>query len=233
MSEVVEYVNDTAETITSDLDGTSKEFNTKKVKTSEDAPLFFLQLPILQWKTFSLFLSCCFGILINWLLTSEIFMTPPDVALSRKEFFAARDHYEKKRSYWDAKQIHFSKSATDALEQQNTKQLLSILEGLSGEIFIAFLIQKLHINLTRPNEFAAFPRKKASSLSIILSKYERSIWPLKIMLSLELGVKVKGKAISFEFLRLRRGSEDQSLSLAWPYFGSELEPLQQLKLLEY
>jgi hypothetical protein len=49
------------------------------------------------------------------------------------------------------------------------------------------------------------------------------------MLALELEIKVHAERFSLSVSRLRRGSQDIALGLAWTYFGPELESIRQLE----
>lgn len=215
-----------------DLEVKNMDFETKKGEIPQAGISRIWQLPIFQKKFFFLILGCTLGIFIQWFLTSELFEVPFDVAHARHEFFLAKSRYEKNREYWDAKQTNLVETIKLELNQQESRLILDELNNASSEIFISFLVHNLNFYKERLNEIAIFPKKTgSSSFSLILSKYEKSFWPMKIMLSIELEVKVKGNAFQIEFVRLRRGARDISLSLAWTYFWPELEPLQELKLL--
>jgi hypothetical protein len=216
-----------------ELDAISKEFDSRKGELPPEGISRIWQLPIFQKQFFFLILGCTLGIFIQWFLTSELFDVPVDVSHSRQEYILAKTHYEKNRDYWDTKQNNLMESIKLDLNQQESKKILEQLNEASSEIFISFLVQNLNFYKERLNEIAVFPKKSASSFSIILSKYEKSFWPIKIMLSLELEIKVQGNAFAIEFVRLRRGARDVSLGLAWTYFWPELEPLQELKLLSH
>jgi len=202
----------------------------EKNKNASSGP-FFLDLPFFQWKTFFLFLICCVGITLHWMMTSEIFKVPHDVSHSRKKFFTAKEHYEKNRDYWDAKQIHFTNTVRKEMTQDGDKTVWHQLDQVSSEILISFLIRELHVHPKFMGQLAIASKKgSASSFKVILSKYEQGIWPLKIMLSLEMEFKIQSDHFAIEFTRLRKGAQDMSIGLCWAYFGPELEPLKKVEL---
>ena len=189
-------------------------------------------LPLFHWKTFSIFIACIAAIVIHWFCTSELFEIPQDVALSRKNFFLAKERYLANASYWDAKQRHFTEFMQQEMPVSEPERILQHLQEAPPEVFISFLINKLRLGLDRLDHIALFPKEtSASSFGLIVSKYEQGIWPLKIMLSMEMEIKIQAHHLSLTFSRLRRGSQDIALGLCWAYFGAELERMRQLELL--
>jgi len=196
----------------------------------ESSTSFFLfRLPLFQWKTIFLFVGISLGIIFHWFSTSELFSVPDDVATSRSLFFKAKESYLQNSTYWDAKQRHFSEKLSHELSSGNDVEVLRQIQDIPGEIFISFLLKRLHLGFERLERSAIFPREESSNCSVILSKPENSIWPLTIMLALELEVKVHAERFSLGVSRLRRGSQDIALGLAWTYFGPELESIRQLE----
>ncbi|MDB6081343.1 MAG: hypothetical protein JWO53_615, partial [Chlamydiia bacterium] len=204
----------------------------KESPTEKESENFFsiFDFPLFQWKAFFLFTGCCLGIIFHWLLTSEIFDPPTDVIVSRNEFFLAKDRYEKNQPYWDAKYAHFISAVRKEISKNESTEVLLEIQQVSSEILLAFLIKELNVRLDRLNQLCIYPKGENSSFSLIISKYEQGIWPLKILLSLEIEIKVKDGHFSLEFTRLRRGSQDISLGLSWAYFGPELDPLKRFDL---
>ncbi len=193
----------------------------------------FFNFPFFQWKTFFFFLTCCIGITLHWMMTSEIFKVPHDVSHSRKKFFTAKEHYEKNREYWDAKQVHFVNTVRKEIAQDGDKTVWHLLEQVSSEILLSFLIRELEIHPKFMGQLAIASKKgSASSFKVILSKYEQGIWPLKIMLSLEMEFKIQSDHFAIEFTRLRKGAQDMSIGLCWAYFGPELAPLKKVELFD-
>ena len=190
---------------------------------------FLFRLPLLKWKTFLLFLGISLGLLFHWFATSELFSVPKDVAATRCEFFKAKESYFQNSTYWDAKQKHFTEKLSDQLSLRNDIDALKQIQEIPGEIFISFMLKKLHLGFERLEKTAIFARDDTSNCSLIISKPETSIWPFSIMLALEVEVKVHAERFSLTVTRLRRGTQDIALSLAWTYFGPELESIRQLE----
>lgn len=216
-------------TDSSDSDAPVKESRQERDREKEGLFAIF-DLPLFQWKAFFLFSGCCLGIIFHWLFTSDIFDTPPDVAHSRTEFFLALDRYQKNQPYWDAKYSHFMNAVRDELAKNDDKACLTQFKDASIEVLISFLIKEFDANIERLDRLCIYPKENLSSLHLILSKYEQGIWPLKILLSLELEIKVQDAHFTIDVTRLRRGSRDISSGLSWAYFGTEIEPLKRLDL---
>lgn len=209
-----------------------------EIEPSEEAPLenqeeslpasfFFLRLPLFQWKSFFLFTGISLSLIIHWFYTSELFDIPSDVTNSREYFLRAKEGYFASKAYWDAKQQHFIEYMQQELQHSSDQQLLQRLQETPGEILISFLVHHLPNGKQRLNQIFIFPQE-GSPCSIIISKYEPGIWPLKIMLSLELEIKIHARTLSLNISRLRRGSQDLALGLSWAYFGPELDSIRQL-----
>jgi hypothetical protein len=193
----------------------------------EILPTFlFLRLPLFQWKSFLIFTGVSLALILQWFFTSDIFNIPEDVAQSQHYFQKAKEGYLANRNYWDAKEQHFIDYIRYELEQSNDQELLERLQETPGEILISYVTQRLPAGLQRLEHVSLFLRE-GSPCSLIVSKYETGIWPLKIMLSLELEVKIQGRRLSLVPSRLRRGSQDLALGLAWAYFGPELDTIRQ------
>ncbi len=193
------------------------------------SPLFLIRLPNVKWKTLLLFFGLSVSLIFHWFSTSELFSIPPDVASARMKFFNAKESYFQNCTYWDAKQNHFSERLSNQLSVGNDIEALKLIQEIPGEVFISFLIKKLHLSLDRIEKTAIFSRDNTSGCSLIISKPETSIWPFSIMLALEVNLKVHAERFSLSVSRLRRGTQDIALGLAWTYFGPELESIRQLE----
>ena len=185
------------------------------------------RLPLFHWKTFFLFFAIFFGIVCHWMATSELFETPPDVLAAREHFAHAKARYLANTPYWNAKLQHVIASLSDQ-PQDGKEAYLRRLQDLSPEICVAFLHDHLKLDLEHLGSLVIFP-KQDSMPSLLLSKHENGVWPLQIMLSLEAEVKLQNGHFSILASRLRRGSKELTLGLAWAYFGPELERLRQFE----
>lgn len=199
--------------------------NPETTQQDEESTLFSsLRVPAFQWKSFFVFFLVCMAMLFHWFSTSDLFEIPPDVQKTRQDFVKAKQTYKANASYWDAKLTHFKESMNEELAF-GEQAFLELIQETPGEIFVSFLLQHLNVSIDRLEEIAAFPRR-GSTFSIVVSKPEGGIWPLNIMLSMEIEIKYTAEKFSLAIARLRRGSQDIALSLAWAYFGPELENLR-------
>jgi hypothetical protein len=227
MSPEKEWQVEKESTLPADSDEIAKPVDAPREE--EESPSFLLlRLPLFQWKSFLIFLGIATGLMLHWFATSELFEVPQDVLQSRQAFFKAKETYLSNQSYWDAKLRHFTDYIGKELQEQDEHTLIQELQEIPGEIFISYLLQKLHLADTRHDSTAIFFRE-GSGFSIVLSKYEKGIWPLQIMLSMEIEVRCTAHRFSLAISRLRRGSQDIALGLSWAYFGPELEALRSLK----
>ncbi|MBS0656337.1 MAG: hypothetical protein JSR46_11215 [Verrucomicrobia bacterium] len=206
----------------------TKETGSLENQEEDEIPpsFLFLRLPLFQWKSFLIFTGVSLALILQWFFTSDIFNIPEDVAQSQHHFQKAKEGYLANRSYWDAKEQHFIDYIRYELDQSNDQELLERLEETPGEILVAYVTQRLPAGLQRLEHISIFLRE-GSPCSLIISKYETGIWPLKIMLSLELEVKIQARRLSLVPSRLRRGSQDLALGLSWAYFGPELDTIRQ------
>ncbi len=201
----------------------------QEVVQDEEQRFLSFRLPLVKWKSFLLFMTISMGLLFHWFSTSELFSVPEDVAISRFKFSKAKESYFQNSTYWDAKQRHFTERLSDELSVHNDTEVLREIQEMPGEIFISFLLKKLRLGLSTLEKTAVFSRDDTSGCSLIISKPENSIWPFGIMLALEVEVKVQKERFSLGVTRLRRGTQDIALGLAWTYFGPELESIRQLE----
>jgi hypothetical protein len=190
-----------------------------------------IRFPLFHWKTFILFVICCLGLVLQWFFTSDLFKIPASVSTSRNAFFNAKEHYESNSLYWDAKQRQFDDFIHQEITGNNPHEIIQKLYEAPPEVFMSFLVTRMHLSSGRLDHIVIFPKENTSNFTIVMSKYEQGIWPLKIMLSLEFEVKLSRRKFSINFTRLRRGAQDLALGLCWAYFGPELERLRELELI--
>jgi|SRR5581483_2928722 len=225
--EKVSYIFEDMEQAPSDPDTTTKE---PSHATHEGKRRVF-RFSFFKSKIFLIFMSCFLIVGIQWISTSELFQAPFDVAHSRNQFYLAKEQYEKNSDYWDAKRHHFIDTFQQAVQFKEFDKALGQLKEISAEVLISFFVRQMDVPLERLEQVSVFPKQNGSSCSLILSKYESTIWPLRILLSLEVEIKLVNGQIHVEFSRLRKGSQDIALSLAWNYFGTELELFKKFSVL--
>jgi hypothetical protein len=190
-------------------------------------------LSIFQWKSFLLFLAAFCLVLCHWLTTSDLFEIPEDVSSSRTLYAKAKERYLANASYWNAKQQQLIQGLTGSLKEGITQPVLEQLQETPGEILISLFLQKMtsleglgdgHVTIFRKENVS----KENPSYSLVITKPEPGIWPLNIMLSLELDVKIQAQKLLLQISRCRRGSQDLALGLSWAYFGPELEAIRYI-----
>lgn len=192
--------------------------------------LSFLHLPLFQWKTFLAFILISTIVFTQWYLSSELFKLPQDVMASRESYFHTKHRFEKSRSYWDIKAQQFTEQISKELTFHDLETILSVPKDASFELWLALCMEKFSHVFYKDEGLAIFFRQGKIPGSLILSKYDTEIWPMRILLSMELDVKVQRNLVIVSIKRLRRGAEDIAPGLCWAYFGKELETMRNLKI---
>src|SRR5574338_877410 len=175
--------------------------NDEAIRDDDESSAFILRLPLFQWKSFLVFLGISLGLLLHWFATSELFEIPPDVIETRQQFIQAKENYFSNEVYWDTKLRHFMDVIQEEMNSQNEYAVIQRLQETPGEIFLSFLEKRMHLTLVRLKETAVFP-KEGSTFSVVVSKHEGGIWPLKIMLSMEIEIKCRAQRFSLAISRL-------------------------------
>lgn len=165
----------------------------------------------LSWKKTVIALAICMTIVIPWYFMTDLLSVPKDVQENQKNFEKTLNNYLQQQKLWKQKK-------DTALQNNN------LLHGdIPLEAFFAYLEEDLGFNLTN---VTIFPN---SNSSIMITKRQRGLWPLSVVLSLEMGINIEKGQISVHFIRLRRGQREVSPGLAWAYFGPELGRLRRLE----
>ncbi len=185
-------------------------------------------LSFFQWKAFLVFTMIAGLIIALWSSSSDIFEVPSDVTTAYKNYQDAKRHYYQNSVYWDSKREHFERAIIDDLHDHGGHNVPMLLETLTPEMIISFLARNLKLSPERLSFTSIMSKENSSSFTLILSKFEQAVWPLKIIVSLEAEVSITSEGVCLYFTRLRRGSEDLATGLAWAYFGSDLEMLKPL-----
>lgn len=184
--------------------------------------------PLFQWKSFLLFCTVSTILVLYVTSSSDVFQVPIEVRDAYQNFKLANQHYEINSLYWDVKQRHLTDEVKqDIAHTGGINSTIYLLQETSGEILISYLLKELKMPKERLETIAIYPKPDGTGLNFIISKLERGVWPLEVILSLELEVVIEQKKIQFLFKRLRRGSQELATGLTWAYFGSDLEWLRQ------
>lgn len=186
------------------LEKKAKRFNYKKVLT---------------------YLSILLLIAIPWLLMADLFQSPAWVVKSRTDFFSVKSSYEKNKDRWDFQKDQILEVMNlHRLDDDIGKEKL-LFESIPLEIMMAYLIDDLELS-KKFEDLAIFPARNLKQPKIILTKYESNIWPFQIPLSLEVEIYEDGDKVEAKFTRLQRGMREVPPTLAWVYFGTELQVLR-------
>ncbi len=208
-----------------DLDETTRD----DLLFEKKSGFHLFHFPFFQWKTFFLFISCVSALFFHWIATSDLFHVPHEVEHSRQLFSQAREGYQAQELYWNMKleQILNHVSVSDIAKQS---QMLLHFQETSPELWIAYLVKCLRFSLDRLQHVSLSLKEHSNgSLMLIISKYESGIWPLRILLSIELEIQPNAYTEKSNIVRIRRGGQDIALGLSWAYFATELAPLKRLE----
>lgn len=185
-------------------------------------------LSLIRWKTFFLLLSTVLSILILWVATSDLFDVPRDVRKDRQIYSIARQQYLDNPHYWYSQYLQLEHSLKRAIQDNREQDIPDILQEITPQSLIAFLVNHSKLKIEGLKSFAVIPKISGSSFVIMASKPESDIWPFKVMLSIEFQVTFSTDGTSIVVSRLRRGSQELSPGLSWAYFGPELEHLKTI-----
>ncbi|MGR3951778.1 MAG: hypothetical protein QRY74_02520 [Chlamydia sp.] len=183
-----------------------------------------------HWKNFFISFMLLILFLFAWSSTSDLFKIPPDISRIYRHYKEAKQRYFQNSSYWDSKREQFEELLRENLKSIESQHAELLLETLTPEILISYLVSNLKFTAERLDQVCIQPKESEPALTIVISKPEYAVWPLKIIVSLEIEVKIGEKGVSFLFTRLRRGSEEMPTGLAWAYFGADLETLRALPI---
>ncbi len=186
--------------------------------------------PFFQWKSFFLFCTFLSVAVVYALSTSDIFTVPKEVQESYAHFKVSMQRYESNPLYWDLKQRNLVDEVKRDIDKTGGRHADIILQDATGEMIISYLTKELHFPLERLKTIAITPKATSSSLSFVISKIDHGVWPLEIILSLEVEMTINNGKVHLLFARLRRGSQDLATGLTWAYFGPNLEWLRRLNL---
>lgn len=185
-------------------------------------------LSLARWKTFFLLLSTVLSTLILWVATSDLFDVPKDVRKDRQLYSIARQQYLENPDYWYSQYLQLEYSVKRAFQENREHDIPSIVQQITPQALIAFLVNHSNIKIEGLRSFAIIPKISGSSFVILASKPEPDIWPFKVMLSIEFQVNFSPEGTKVVVSRLRRGCQELSPALSWAYFGFELERLKSL-----
>lgn len=166
-----------------------------------------------------------------WLLMGDLFRVPPEVDVSREKFEVLTTRYQQSQTHWHAAKQQLLENMQNRSPEGRLDLGSQAYDNVPLEVFMAFLREDLQFSKDRFRDVTVFPIPDTKNTVFLITKYEKGVWPLKIVLSLEVQLINKGNRLSVEFRRLRRGSREISRDFAWVYFAPELKLLRQLEVL--
>jgi len=175
------------------------------------------------WKKSAIIGFTLFCLVAAWFSHIDLFSVPKDVQQSRELYFTVRDELGKDPIYWRDQRYSLEKKLGKALFEKNNFEITEAIRSITPHTLIDFLSEQE----TKSSSLTITSKLSGTSLVLVATKPERLFWPFSTMLSLEIEVRFTPEGISPTFIRLRRGSQEFSPTLAWSYFGTELEMLKK------
>jgi len=209
LSSSSDAASDISYTVIGTVDATQRFFSKRKLA------LIFLVIVLL---------------ILPWTLMSDLFVVPKDVKQSRELFSLLSDDYLANKDVWhqQKEQILSSMTQHETFEGKMNAELINF-DNLSLGVLMAFFHENMGFNKRKFKSLSIYPINHLNETTFLISKYQRSVWPLHILVSLEIQLKFDHDKMNITFKRLRRGQRQVSPELAWTYFGPELELLCQLE----
>ena len=97
------------------------------------------------------------------------------------------------------------------------------MRDITPEMVLSYAVDVLDVPLSAFEGTSVFPKISGSSFVVLFSKQENSLWPLPVIVSLEVEVRFEQQGAMLIFRRLRRGMQELAPTHASMYFGSDLE----------
>lgn len=166
---------------------------------------------------------------LPWVLLSDLFSIPQEIAQTRQGFNDLRARYLRKEEKWLQQKNQVLAVMRAPLPTSHSLGERLEFDDLPLEVLMAYAEDDLSLSPERFGDLAWYPSSDLRRPTFVLSKYESQRWSLPVLLSLELELVSRGDRTHFEFRRLRRGTRDVAQGLAWVYFGAELKALRQIE----
>jgi hypothetical protein len=204
---------------------TAVETNSNEVNETLVVETVDVSQKIVSWQKLAIVLATIAVVVAPWTFMLDLFTVPDEVQEARENFTRLETSYLENGDQWDQQknQILLSIRRHESSDDITKPELT--FDHLPLEVVLSYL----HDDLDWTQDVAFFPHRDLASPTLIISKYEPGVWPLKIILSLELRLKEKGHHVWVEIGRLRRGKREISNTLIWTYFGQELRQLRRLE----
>jgi len=173
-----------------------------------------------RWKKSAVVSFIVITLIAGWFSHADLFSIPKDVRQSRNLYFSAKREIEQDPIYWREHRLFFEKRLERALLDKDNNEILQLIQSITPHTLTDVLSEET-------SSLTITPKLTTSSLVLVATKPERLFWPFSTMLSLEIELRFEQEGVSAHFIRLRRGSQEFSPTLAWSYFGPDLERLKK------
>ena len=175
------------------------------------------------WHAVTLFVSLGALSLAAWVSYAPFLDTPRDVAHTRKLFIGVKNSFCNNPHYWHSKRSQVERRILKDVQERNGESIPFLVRDITPEMLLSYAVDTLHMPLSTFDSVALYPKISGSSFIILISKLENSLWPLSVIVSLEIEVRIESQGAKILFRRLRRGTQELSTTQASMYFGSDLE----------
>ncbi|MBB65468.1 MAG: hypothetical protein CMO81_10430 [Waddliaceae bacterium] len=192
---------------------------------NQDFPLIYSRVGV--------FLLILFLLAMPWMFMADLLREPIDVKDLRKDFFSESLSTSLNNELWWRRKQQILQTVYEHRKDYDIGKQGIKFTDIPEEVALSILLDVLKITPDSKSGLAlALSQSSSGGLTLHLNKYQKGIWPLSILLSLEIKSHTnKNGYTDFEFSRLRRGTRDVSPNLAWDYFGEELQTLRSLEYL--
>jgi hypothetical protein len=187
----------------------------------------------LHWRKFALFVAVVIMVALPWVLMAPLFDVPDDVEFTRSAYDSALSNYFKSRDSWDQRKDQLLQTMQQHKANPDLTKPPLVLGDLPLEVLFAYFNDDLDFFRRINSDLAIYPViKKGEGPRISLSKYQSGLWPMRIILSVDLEFVSEGSKVTPRVIRFRRGSQEASANLAWSYFAPELQVFKQLESMQ-
>lgn len=183
----------------------------------------------IRWSRLTQALALLAFLALPWLMMSDLFQTPPDVQQGIEQFQVVKARYFAEQERWDAQKDQVLKVMARHYQDHDLAKDAIPIEDIPFEVLLSYLVDEVNLLSANNDDLVIYPVIDGHDPRLLISKEDRSLWPFRIALSLELMLDQDANGIHVKFLRLRRGSRSENSELAWNYFGPELQQLRKLE----
>lgn len=175
------------------------------------------------WHAVTLFVSLGSLGLAAYFFYAPFLDTPHDVVRSRKLFISAKNAFSHNPRYWHLKRQQIEGKILKDLQERGGESVFGILREITPEMVLSYAVDSLQMPPETFEHVTLYPKISGASFIILISKQENSLWPLSVIVSLEVEVRIEAQGAMVLFRRLRRGTQELSTTQASMYFGADLE----------